>query len=77
MRLSAIRYTALLALTLVACSAEPPLSLADKVKATRELLAERTECADFTKQLNTATDRQQVDQTYQAAKSAHCIKPDV
>lgn len=68
---------ALLSTILTACSGEAHLSLADKVKATSELIAERPECAEYAHKVSSAADTRQVDQTYQAAKSAHCIKPDV
>lgn len=73
-----IHCTCILAMALAACSAETPLSLADKVKATAELIAARPDCTEYSKKLASSTiDSKQVDQTYQAAKAAHCIKPDV
>lgn len=69
--------TCLLVTALTACSAESPLSLADKVKATVELIAERPECAEYARKISGAPDNRQVDQIYQSAKTAHCIKPDV
>lgn len=76
MRISALCLS-LLATALTACSGEAPLSLADKVKATSELIAQRPECAEYARKIGSASDTRQVDQTYQAAKGAHCIKPDV
>ncbi|MBS0355522.1 MAG: hypothetical protein JSR83_16680 [Proteobacteria bacterium] len=67
----------LFATVLAACSGEAPLSLADKVKATSELIAERPECTEYARKIGGASNSKQVDQTYQAAKGAHCIKPDV
>lgn len=69
--------TSLLVTALEACSAEAPLSLTDKVKATSELIAERPECAEYASKIGGASDNRQVDQIYQLAKTAHCIKPDV
>ncbi len=63
---------------LVGCSAKPHLSLQDRAMATGELIAVRPACAVFSRQLaDPAADEKSILGTYQAAKAASCIKPDV
>ncbi len=65
-------------LTLAACSEELPLSVENKAKFTAELIADRSECAGYRQRLAAPTaDRELIAQTYQAAKRAHCLKPDI
>lgn len=65
-------------LTLAACSEELPLSVENKAKFTAELIADRSECATYRQRLAAPTaDRELIAQTYQAAKRAHCLKPDI
>jgi len=68
----------LIAMMLVACSDKPSLPLQDKAKYTAELIAERSECKTYLQKLSPpVADEKIIDQTYRAAKSAHCLKPDV
>jgi hypothetical protein len=65
-------------LALAACSQEAPLSLDERAKFTAELIAERPECAIYRQKLSgPVANRKEVDQTYEAAKTAYCLKPDV
>lgn len=68
----------LVPVALAACSQEQPLSIGDRAKFTAELIAERPECAIYRQTLaGPVTNRKEVDQAYEAAKTAHCLKPDV
>lgn len=68
----------LIPLLLTACSEKSLLTLEEKARYTMELITEQPECKIFReKLLPTVTDEKLIDQTYQAAKTAHCIKPSV
>lgn len=68
----------LIPLGLAACSQKPLLTTEQKARYTVELLAKRSECNIYEQRLESpVTDQQLVDQTYQAAKAAHCLKPSV
>ena len=68
----------LILLALTACSEKPLLTLEEKARYTVELLSDRADCKVFGEKLvPPVTDQKLVDQTYQAAKAAHCLKPTV
>lgn len=68
----------LLPLILTACSEKPLLTMEQKAQYTVELLADRADCKIYGQNLMPpVTDQHLVDQTYQAAKAAHCLKPSV
>jgi hypothetical protein len=68
----------LIPLGLAACSQKPLLTTEQKARYTVELLAARSECKVFEQRLlPPVTDQNLIDQTYQAAKAAHCLKPSV
>jgi hypothetical protein len=68
----------LITFALSACSQKPQLTTEQKAQYTVELLASRSECKIFEQRLlPPVTDQKLVDQTYQAAKAAHCLKPSV
>lgn len=63
---------------LTACSEKPQLTVAEKAKYTIELIADRDECKSYGQMLQAPViDEKLIEQTYQAAKAAHCIKPSV
>lgn len=65
-------------LLLAACSPTPTLSLDDKAKFLSELLIDEPQCKVYQQQLTPPiVNLQKIDQTYLAAKQAHCFKPDV
>lgn len=78
---SALRLLALCLATMVplaACSEKPTLTLAEKTAFVAELVDARIECAEFAHKFATpAPDEQSLNALYQAAKAAHCLKPDV
>ena len=69
----------MIALALAACSESvPPLTLAEKARFTSELIADRPACAVFVEKLSpVVTDEKLIAQTYEAARAAHCLKPNV
>jgi hypothetical protein len=63
---------------LSACTAKVPLSLKDKAAYTVELIAVRPECARFAQRLKEPDVTEKlIEETYRAAQSAFCVKPDV
>jgi hypothetical protein len=63
---------------LVACSEKSSLTIEEKTRFVAELIAERPECNGFWLRLSTpAQDSQALQTVYEAAKAAHCLKPDV
>ena len=68
----------LIPLALAACTDKPLITMADKARFTEELISERADCKVFSEQLTPPlTDAKQINQIYQAAKTAHCLKPTV
>ncbi len=68
----------LIPLALAACTEKPLLTMAEKARYTFELISERADCKVFGEKLTPPlTDEKLIDQTYQAAKAAHCLKPTV
>lgn len=68
----------LFVVTLVACSEKPQLSLGEKAKYTAELIEARPGCEMYAQPLSRAiTDVKIVEEAYENAKVAHCLKPDV
>ena len=65
-------------LTLAACTEKPLLTLEEKARFTVELIADRSDCKVYKQRLAPpVTDRKLIEQTYEAAKVAHCLTPDV
>lgn len=65
-------------LALAACTEKPLLTMAEKARYTFELISDRADCKIFGEKLTPpVTDEKLIDQTYQAAKAAHCLKPTV
>jgi hypothetical protein len=65
-------------LPLTACSDKPRLTMEDKTRFVAELIAERSECNSHWVKLSVpAKDEKELSQLYEAAKAAHCLKPDV
>lgn len=65
-------------LLLTACSEKSLLSIDEKARYTIELLANRADCKIYGEKLSPPiADEKLVDQTYLAAKAAHCLKPSV
>lgn len=63
---------------LSACSEKPSLGIAEKARFTAELIDGRRECRQYSERLTVpVVDNSVIDQTYRAAKAAHCLKPDV
>lgn len=68
----------LIALCLAACSEKPSLSPQAKAKFRAELVDERSECAHFKQKFAAPeTDGKAIEQIYEAAKAAHCLRPEV
>lgn len=67
----------LAALALGACSPQSGLNTTDKASVTAELISERPACAVFSHKLATSGDARSIEETYQEARAAHCIKPHV
>jgi hypothetical protein len=66
------------AVLLAACSESSDLSLEDKTRFVEELIDRRIECQDYRQNLSvTAKDDKALSALYEAAKAAHCLKPDV
>lgn len=64
--------------TLSGCSDTTPLSVTEKARFTAELIDARHECASFAERLAVpAISESGIAETYEAAKTAHCLKPDV
>lgn len=67
-----------LLVTLTACAEKSSLTIEDKTRFVAELIAERAECNDHWLKLSVpAKDNKALNDLYEAAKAAHCLKPDV
>ncbi len=65
-------------LVLVGCSNEnTTLQLNEKTKLTAELIKSSNECKKFSDALSSAANDEKIDQVYQEAMKAHCIKSDI
>lgn len=63
---------------LAACSDHVAPSVDEKTRLTAELIDARPACLTFTQQLSgPAADAASLRGVYEAAKAAHCLKPDV
>jgi hypothetical protein len=63
---------------LTACTEQSSLAIEEKTRFVSELIAERAECNDYWLKLSVpAKDNQALNALYEAAKAAHCLKPDV
>ena len=63
---------------LMACTEKPTLTLEEKTRFVAELIAERGECVTFRQTLAVpAASAQALNDIYEAAKKAFCLKPDV
>ncbi|WP_147435842.1 hypothetical protein [Sulfurisoma sediminicola] len=61
-----------------ACTDKPHLTMEEKTRFVAELIAERSECNGHWVKLSVpAKDERDLSQSYEAAKAAHCLKPDV
>lgn len=66
------------AATLAGCSAPQHASLHDRAAVTAELISTKSACSAFSRQLASPSITEQlILGTYQAAKAAKCIRPDV
>ncbi len=63
---------------LAACTDPSSLPTADRAKFTKEIIDQRPECQTFVQQLAAASSAPDAVQgIYQAAKAAHCLRPNV
>ena len=63
---------------LAACSEKSSLTIEEQTRFVSELIDERVECNSYFQRLSVpAKDKQALNDLYQAAKAAHCLKPDV
>lgn len=68
----------LMLLSIAACSDKTPLPLEEKARYTVELIDGRSDCKIYSEKLSSTTTKDQaVNDVYQAAKAAHCLKPSV
>lgn len=68
----------ILSLLLTACTERSSLTIAEKTRFYAELIDERSECLSFRRNFSTpARDEKVLKEFYEAAKAAHCLKPDV
>jgi hypothetical protein len=69
--------TGMLAL-IASCTERPSLTVEEKTRFVSELIAERAECNTFRQKLSVpAKDAKALNDLYDAAKAAFCLKPDV
>jgi hypothetical protein len=60
------------------CTEPPSLTIAEKTRFVAELIAERVECDGYRQKLSVpAKNAKMLDDVYEAAKAAYCLKPDV
>ena len=63
---------------LAACTEKSSLTIAEKTRFVSELIAERSECNAYWQKLSVpAKDNKALNDLYEEAKAAHCLKPDV
>ena len=69
---------ALIAVTLVACSDKPQLTVQERAKYTAELISKDSQCRIYLQKLSPpVTDGRVIDEACRSAKAAHCLSPDV
>ncbi len=63
---------------LAACAPEQTLTMQERTRLVAELIAGRSECYGHLQKLSIAAkDQRALRELYEAAKAAHCLKPDV